>query len=77
MDYETENVWCLADAQEKCFLLSLFPSGGPADGEQNRVLTPLLSQPSSGDHMECKQVILQVYLYTNNGELSIMTVDHR
>ena len=75
MYYETENGWCIADAQEKCFLLSFFPSGGPANGEQSRVLTQLLRQHSSGDHMECK-VVLQVYLSSNNGELSIMTVDH-
>ena len=47
MYYETENGWCIADAQEKCFLLSFFPSGGPANGEQSRVLTQLLSQHSS------------------------------
>lgn len=47
MDYETENGWCIADAQEKCFLLSFFPSGGPANEEQSRVLSQLLSQHSS------------------------------
>lgn len=66
MDYETENGWCIADAQEKCFLLSFFPSGGPANEEQSGVLSQLLNQHSSCSHMECKQVILRVYLSTNS-----------